>query len=54
MFAGLGYVRLLSRDDKNKLNYISGNKRIGEIRDCQIIDLKDNNKIKKISELIKY
>ena len=43
-----------SRDDKNKLNYISGNKRIGEIRDCQIIDLKDNNKIKKISELIKY
>ncbi len=43
-----------SRDKKNKLNYISGKNRINEIKDCHVIDIQDNNKIKKISELIKY
>lgn len=41
-----------SRDKQNKLNYISGKKRINEISECKIIDLNDNNKIKQISELI--
>ena len=41
-----------SRDKNNELNYISGKNRINEIKDCNVVDLKDNKKIKKISELI--
>ncbi len=43
-----------SRDKKNKLNYISGKNRLKEIDDCYVIDIDDNKKLKKISELIKY
>jgi len=41
-----------SRNQNNKLNYISGKNRINEIRDCNVVDLKGNSKTKKISELI--
>ncbi len=41
-----------SRDKNNKLTYISGKSCIKEIKECNVVDLKDNNKIKKISELL--
>ncbi len=36
------------RDKSGKLNYISGNERIKSIYDCEVVDLGDNKKIKKI------
>ena len=33
-------------EKKKELTYLSGHERIKEIRDCEIIDLKKNKKIK--------
>ena len=37
-----------SRDKKNNLSYLSGDKRFKEIQECEVINLKDNKR-----ELIK-
>lgn len=41
------------RDQTGNLNYLKGNKKINQIKDCEVVDLKnkDNNKIK-IKELL--
>lgn len=42
-----------SRDKRFKLNYLSGEKKINEIRDCEVIDLKnDKNQLIKLKYLI--
>ena len=33
-----------SRDVNNKLNYLSGYKKLKEIEDCEVINLKDNKR----------
>ena len=40
-----------SRDLNNRLNFISPEKIIDEIRDCKVIDLSDNMIEKKISDI---
>ncbi len=42
-----------SRDFKGNLNYIIGEKKLEEIKDCKLIDL-DNNKEKKIKEIYNF
>ena len=42
-----------SRDKNNNLNYISGDKKIKEIEECEVINLKDNkNELIKLKNLI--
>ncbi len=40
-----------SRDENGKLNYLNGLERLEEIKNCELIDLKSNNKKIRISEL---
>ena len=42
-----------SRDKKNNLNYLSGDKKIKEIQECKVINLKDNkNTLVRLKDLI--
>ena len=46
------YLYKESRDKFGKLNYLSGKKRLEEIKECEIIDFQDNNgTLKKIKDL---
>ena len=40
-----------SRDKDGNLNYLSGKKKLREISECKVVDLGNNNEIKKISEV---
>ena len=40
-----------SRDKDGNLNYLSGKKKLREISECKVVDLGNNNVIKKISEV---
>ncbi len=42
-----------SRDKSGKLNFLSGKEKIKEIRECEVVDLSNQNKIAKIKDLIK-
>ena len=42
-----------SRDKSGKLNFLSGKEKIKEIRECEVVDLSNQNKITKIKDLIK-
>ena len=42
-----------SRDENYKLNYLSGNKKLDEIKDCEVINLKnDKQELVKIRDLL--
>lgn len=49
-FTGISHFRE-SRDISGNLNFLSGNDKIKEILNCNVVDL-NNNKLKKIKELI--
>ena len=42
-----------SRDKSGRLNFLSGKEKIKEIRECEVVDLSNQNKIAKIKDLIK-